>query len=135
MNNDSIFVERGRQLLIFLSKGFYCSNNNNNYKEDGDYYVLQCCQEFPKEELGLVGNIDLQNHFDSLRVIQKAVNFLRRKLDRFRYRKFYAELSKLIKILGIGKNEYGVQDDCRNFVIWKKRKNGRWRKYEEYWKD
>jgi hypothetical protein len=102
-----------------------------------DYYVyqIQHLQDSPMAKPVLADNGVQMKHFDSLKIIEKAINFLRRKFDCFKHKKPFDELSKLIKILGIWKNEYGIQDVDEKFVIWKKKRNERWKEYASYWQN
>jgi hypothetical protein len=86
--HDSLFVERDQQLLVFLAEEFYGPNNSSNYINDRNYYILQdrFHRGVLKEELVSVGNSDQLKHCDSLKIIEKAINFLRRKFDRFKYK-------------------------------------------------
>jgi hypothetical protein len=48
---------------------------------------------------------------DPLRIIEKAINFLRRRFDRFKHKKSFDELSELIKVLKVDNNDFGVERD------------------------
>jgi hypothetical protein len=54
-----------------------------------------------------------------LNIIEKAVNFLKRRFDRFKHKYTFDELSELIKILGTDRNEFGVENSGNKFTIWK----------------
>jgi hypothetical protein len=106
----------------------------NNSRDSRNYHVIQNWSHSNslKEELGLVGNEDLQlKNLGPLNFIEKAVNFLKRRFDRFKHKSIFDVLSDLIKILNVENNEFGLENVGRKFIIWKKRKGQRWKQYAE----
>jgi hypothetical protein len=72
---------------------------------------------------------------DPLKIIEKAVNFLRRRFDRFKHKYDFDELSEMIKILKIDKYDFGFENNGNKFVIWKKRKGSGWEAFAELYKN
>jgi hypothetical protein len=134
----SLFEEEDRQLLVFLEEEFYDLNSSNIRSVDKNYYVVGGYhhQAFLKEEHELAGNDGQSNHSTgSLKIIEKAVNFLRRKIDRFRLGKNFDELSESIKILSLHENEFGLQCEGNDYNVWKRRKKGIWKWYASFYKN
>jgi hypothetical protein len=68
-----------------------------------------------------------ENQLDPLRIIEKAINFLRRRFDQLKHKKSFDKLSETVKILKTDENDYGFQMYDDKFVIWEKRetRNGK----------
>jgi hypothetical protein len=89
-------------------------------------------QKYQKEELGLRDNCDLNHHLQSLTMIEKAINFLKRKFDRFKTYQFYENLSEVKKLLNIEKVDYGIQLLDKKFILLKHKKKSKWKEMAEY---
>jgi hypothetical protein len=137
LKDDSLFEDKGQQILIFLTKELYemKRNDNNNDLNNSSYYVLQNWYHrcSPKGGLELADKGDQSRFLNPLNLIEKAINFLRRRFDRFEHKNTFDELSELIKISKINENEFGVENDGKKFNIWKKRKVNEWKVYAEFY--
>jgi hypothetical protein len=112
-------ARRGQQLLIFLSKDLYDPNCSSNNIRCSGYYPFQIPfhQQVPEAKPGLVDSDSQEKNFDSPKIIEKAINFLKRRFDRFKYKKSFDELSEIIRTLKIGEVDYGVQFEDEKFII------------------
>jgi hypothetical protein len=140
LRGDSIFGSRDRQLLIFLTKELYdpknCSSNNNPQGSRNYFVWKNWLHRNPlKGEPETADNQDQQMNLNPLKIIEKAVNFLRRRFDRFKHKYDFDELSEMIKILKIDKYDFGIENNGSKFIIWKKRKGNRWKVFAELFKN
>jgi hypothetical protein len=76
-------------------------SDNSSDPNNSSYYVLQNWYHrcSPKGGLELADNGDQSRFLNPLNLIEKAINFLRRRFDRFKHKNTFDELSELIKIL------------------------------------
>jgi hypothetical protein len=82
LTDDGEFGAKYRQFSIFLSKGLESSLNSSSNKY---FYYLQ--EWHPQEHKVIQQSTHIDgrgNQVQPLKIIEKAVNFLRRKFDRFK---------------------------------------------------
>jgi DNA-directed RNA polymerase delta subunit len=65
-------------------------------------------------------------------MIEKAVNFLKRRFDRFKVNQFYDILNEIKKLLNIEKVEHGKQLLDKKFILWKHKRRHKWEEIDEY---
>jgi hypothetical protein len=89
-------------------------------------------QMYRMEELGLINKGDQNHRLQTLIMIEKAINFLKRKFDRFKINQFYENLSDVKKYLYFEKVDYGIQLLDKKFILWKHKKKSKWKEMAEY---
>jgi hypothetical protein len=109
-------ARRGQQLLIFLSRDLYDPNCSNNNIRCSGYYPFQIPfhQLVLEAKPGLVDSDSQEKNFDSSKIIEKDINFLKMRFDRFKYKKSFDELSKIIITMKIGEVDYGCNSKTKN---------------------
>jgi hypothetical protein len=137
LSNDSEFEDRDRLISIFVEEEFLgqmnCSNNNNKNQSDCKYYALKKLHQIFLKEEHEKDNNEGHLNLDPFRIIEKAVNFLRRRFDRFKFNRDFDELSKISEMLKVDKTDYGFENLIDRYVIWKKERNKEWTKMAEYY--
>jgi hypothetical protein len=68
----------------------------------------------------------------SLLIIEKAINFLAKKLSRFKFKNFDENIPDIKKILNVKDVDYGSQLIDKNFLIWKFKHKSKWKVIGEF---
>jgi hypothetical protein len=125
---DTKFVERDQPFSVFLTKGLLevSDDDNNNYYEfcPGSLYP-------PKEVLRKV-HIDGSNQKQTLKIIEKAISFLRRKFDRFKPDNRENDYTTMGKTMKIDKKQFGIQKKEGKFILWKHGRGSIWKIVGKY---
>jgi hypothetical protein len=120
---DAGFAVRDQPFSVFLTKGLLevSDGDNNNYFEfhPGSQHLL-------KEGLKKI-RIDGPEQKQTLKIIEKAVSFLRRKFDRFKPDKREDDYMTMKKVLKVERNEYGIQKKKGKFILWKHGRGSIWK--------
>jgi hypothetical protein len=117
------FAVRDQPFSVFLTKGLLevSDDNSNNYYEF-----------HPRSQHLLEGGltkirIDDPEQKATLKIIEKAVSFLRRKFHRFKPDKREDDYATMKKVLKIDRNEYGIQKKEGKFILWKHGRGSIWK--------
>jgi hypothetical protein len=98
-----------------LRRKFGLNNNNNDF-----------CPAFHPGKLFVWKGIQTQQT-QTLNIVEKAINFLKRKFDRF---KLFGPEESILNVkekLFIDKVDYGVQMKDNKFILWVHKRKRRWK--------
>jgi hypothetical protein len=94
------------------------SRNDVMYLEMLTQLCFQGCRHLLMGGLEKI-HISDQNQKQTLKIIEKAISFLRRKFDRFKPDRNLDDFITMKKILKIGQNRYVFQKRERKYILWK----------------
>jgi hypothetical protein len=115
--DDWLFARKDRSFLVSFQGGlnYHLTNSSNIYSPPKNLIHLLQVQ---KEEQAMKNTAD-RDLGSTFKVIEKAINFLRKKPDRQKSSQSNSNLSEIIKILNIHNNSYGIQRKSDQFLILK----------------